>query len=616
MLAIRRAANPLRSHFYRIVVTHACCGNPGVPISKSECVNGLSVVLKPFSHGSSFCLMMPSWGSRNLSSHAGMKSSDSENDLDDGFSDLDRPPSTDRIEDIGHKEDDCDLVSESDASEEDFAEDGENLVGLSGTDTDANGEKAAKDKNASPLFKIIMDAPHSSVDSALDKWVEEGNALGRGEIAVVMLNLRKRRLYVKALEFVTWLKANKRLEFAERDYASYLDIIAKVRGLQNAEKYIEKIPTSFRGEIIYRTLLANCVASTNVKKAEEVYNKIRELGLPITTFTCNQLLLLYKRVNRKKIGDVLLMMEKENIKPTRFTYKLLIDSKGRSNDISGMEQIVDAMKAEGIDPDMTIQAMIAKHYMFAGLNEKAESVVKEIEGSEINKNRNSCKVLLPLYAALGKTEDVTRIWKVCEADPRPDERLAAIEAWGELGHVENAEKIFDDMMKTSKKLSSNYYNALLNVYASQKLLSKGKELAKRMSDNGCRIGPLTWDVLVRMYAESGEVEKAELILEKAAKQRSKIRPLYNSYMILLDRYAKEGDVHNAEKIFLRLRQIGYVGRMRQYQSLLQAYVNAKTPAYGFRERLKADNIMPNKAFAAQIASSDAFRKTQISELLD
>lgn len=418
------------------------------------------------------------------------------------------------------------------------------------------------------------------------------------------------------MQFVTWLKANNRLEFAEWDYASYLDLIAKVRGLHNAEKYIEKIPTSFRGEIIYRTLLANCVASTNVKKAEEVYNKIRELGLPITTFTCNQLLLLYKRVNRKKIANVLLMMEKENIKLTRFTYKLLIDSKGRSNDISDMELIVDAMKAEGIDPDMTIQAMIAKHYMFAGLNEKAESVVKEIEGSEINKNRNSCKVLLPLYAALGKTEDVTRIWKVCEADASPYEHLAAIEAWGELGHVENAEKIFDDIMKTSKKLSAKYYNALLNIYANQKLLSKGKELAKRMSDNGCRIGPLTWDVLVRLYAESGEVEKAELILEKAAKQRSKIRPLYNSYMILLDRYAKEGNIHNAEKIFLRLRQIGYGGRMRQYQSLLQAYINAKTPAYGFRERLKADNIMPNKAFAAQIASSDAFRKTQISELLD
>lgn len=188
--------------------THACCGNPGVPISKSECVDGLSVVLKPFSHGSSFRLMMSSWGSRNLSSHAGTKSSDSENDLEDGFSDLETPPSTDRIEDIGHKEDDCDLVSESDASEEDFAEDGENLVGLSGTNTDANGEKAAKEKNSSPLFKIIMDAPHSSVDSALDKWVEEGNALGRGEIAVVILNLRNRRLYVKALEVVMSLWLN------------------------------------------------------------------------------------------------------------------------------------------------------------------------------------------------------------------------------------------------------------------------------------------------------------------------------------------------------------------------------------------------------------------------
>lgn len=396
-----------------------------------------------------------------------------------------------------------------------------------------------------------------------------------------------------------------------------MDLIAKVHGLQKAENYIQKIPESFRGEVVYRTLLANCAVANNVKKAEEVFNKIKDLSLPITTFSCNQLLLLYKRVDRKKIADVLLMMEKENVKPSPFTYRLLIDTKGRSNDISGMEQIVDTMKAEGMGPDLLTQAMIAKHYIFSGLNKKAEATLREMEGEDIQENRVACKALLPLYAALGKVDDVGRIWNICKSDPRLDECVAAIEAWGKLGKVENAEEVFDNMIKIWTKVSAKYYIALLKVYANNKLLSKGKDLAKRMSDDGCYIGPATWDALIKLYLEAGEVEKADSILQKAARQNdTRQRPLYSSYIAVLDKYSERGDIHNAEKIFQALRQNGYVGRVKPYQSLLQTYLNAKAPAYGFRERMKADNVFPNRALSSQLAAADAFKKTQISELLD
>ncbi|XP_010907599.1 pentatricopeptide repeat-containing protein At1g80270, mitochondrial [Elaeis guineensis] len=622
MWALRRAANPMRGHTQCIAISGTYFGNLDVPSSnlrdwhheKDHHISGCCILPKSFSHGPSISANL-FIRSRNLSSQAGAKSSDRENDLEDGFSDLEIPPETDKVGQIVSKKDD-ELISEGETSEEDPDEAADNSLGLSDTESDINVEKESRRKRfTSPLFKILMESPRQTVNSVLDKWVEEGNPLGRGEISIAILNLRKWRFYAKALQFIEWLEAKKPNEPVERDYASHLDLVAKVHGLQRAEKYIDKIPESFRGEVIYRTLLANCVAAVNVTKAEEVFNKIRDLGFPITTFACNQLLLLYKRVDQKKIADVLLMMEKENVKPSLFTYRLLIDTKGRANDISGMEQIIETMKGEGVEPDLVIQAMVAKHYIFGGLNEKAEAALKEMEGDDIMENRAACKALLPLYAALGKADDVGRVWKACEAHPRLEECLAAIEAWGKLGQIENAEVVFENMLKTWKKLSSKYYNALLKVYANHKLLAKGKELAKRMSDYGCKIGPLTWDALVKLHVEAGEVEKADSILQKAA-QQNQIKPLYSSYIAILDQYSKRGDIHNAEKIFHRLRQIGYVGRMRQYQSLLQAYINAKTPAYGFRERMKADNMFPNKAVAAQLAAVDAFKKSQISDLLD
>ncbi|KAJ6408363.1 hypothetical protein OIU84_011638 [Salix udensis] len=524
---------------------------------------------------------------RGFASQAGAENSGPDDDLEDGFSELETPANAN-----------------------------ESRVNNYQIMKQTQWRKAYLGKRATTeLFNAIVSAPDVSVQSVLDKWVAEGKDLDRLEISNAMINLRKRRMFGKALQLSEWFEANKPQEFVERDYASRLDLIAKVRGLHKAEVYIDKIPKSFKGEVIYRTLLANYVVDHNVKKAEEVFNKMRDLEFPITPFACNQLLLLYKRLDKKKIADVLLLMEKENVKPSLFTYKILIDTKGQSNDMTGMDQIVETMKAEGVEPDIRTQAIMARHYVSGGLKEKAEAILKEMEGGNLEEHRWACRFMLPLYGALGKADEVSRVWKFCEKSPRLDECLAAIEAWGQLKKIDEAEAVFELMSKTWKKLSSRHYSTLLKVYANHKMLSKGKDLIRRMGDSGCRIGPLTWDALVKLYVEAGEVEKADSILNKAVKQ-NQTKPMYSSFLIIMEQYARKGDVHNTEKMFHRMRQAGYQARIRQFQALIQAYIIAMAPCYGMRERLKADGIFPNKSLAAQLAKVDAFRRTSVSDLLD
>ncbi|XAR68405.1 hypothetical protein NMG60_11003508 [Bertholletia excelsa] len=412
-----------------------------------------------------------------------------------------------------------------------------------------------------------------------------------------------------------WLESTKQLDFVERDYALQLNLIAKLSGLRMAEKYIESVPKSFRGQIVYSVLLSNFVAAGNIKKAEEIFNKMKDLGFPVTCSACNQLLILYDRYTRKKIAHVLLVMEKENVKPDIFTYRILVNAKGRSNDIAGMEKIAETMKAEGIEPDLRIKAKMAEHYISNGFKEKGEAVLQELEDGNLEENRGACRFLLPLYAALGRGKDVGRVWRVCESNPTAGEYLAAIEAWGKLNKIEEAEAVFDKMSKKWKKLTSRQYIALLRVYASQKMLVKGKDLVKRMADSGCQTDPFTWDVLVKLYAEAGEVQKADSFLQKATQQR-KDKPMFSIYVAIMEHYAERGDVHNSEKMFHRMREVGYVTGPRPYVTLIQAYINASSPAYGMKERMKADNIIPNKTVEAMLTKVDAFRTTAFSDLLD
>ncbi|KAJ1405213.1 Tetratricopeptide-like helical domain superfamily [Sesbania bispinosa] len=286
-----------------------------------------------------------------------------DDDLEDGFSELETPAGDGNEDDL--------LDSDTDLSDDnEDVEEPHNELELSDAEIDQPAEKKKKSRPPrhrraeSELYKEIMDAPGFSIHTALNEWVKEGKELSRQEISLAMSSLRMRQMYGRALQLSEWLESTKQLEFIERDYASRIDLIAK----------------------------------NNLKKAEEIFSKMKDLDFPVATFTCNQLLLLYKRNNKMKIADVLLLMQNENVKPSLLTYKILIDAKGHSHDVAGMDQILDKMKAQGFEPDNETKAVVAGHYISAGLEDKAETLLKEMEGENLNQNRWVCPILLPLYA--------------------------------------------------------------------------------------------------------------------------------------------------------------------------------------------------------------------------
>ncbi|KAA0053894.1 pentatricopeptide repeat-containing protein [Cucumis melo var. makuwa] len=608
MWALRRASTPLRNHGYRVRTSYVF-GKLEVPYFGEGNIAGFGTTATLSGRFISFernnLATWPSSGiyisSHGLSTQAGAENSGEEDNVEDGFSELDETHPTTRSE---ISDDDENVVDDGTQNELDLPEGETELA-----------EKISRKWVPSELNEAIWNAPALSVTSALDKWVSEGHELSRDDISSTMFGLRKRRMFGKALQFSEWLEASGQLEFNEADYASHLDLIAKVQGLHKAETYIAKIPNSFRGEAVYRTLLANYVLANDVKKAEEVFNRMKDLEFPMTTFAYDQMLILYKRIDRRRIADILSLMEKENVKPRPFTYKILIDAKGLSNDISGMEQVVDTMKAEGIKLDVDTLLLLAKHYVLGGLKDKAMPILKATEEVNSKGSRWPCRYLLPLYGELQMEDEVRRLWEICEPNPNVEECMAAIVAWGKLKNIQEAEKIFDRVVKTWKRLSTKHYSTMIKVYGDSKMLTKGKELVNQMAKSGCRIDPMIWDAVVKLYVEAGEVEKADSFLFKAVKQYG-MKPLFDSYRTLMVHYARKGDVHNSEKIFHKIRQSGYPTHFGQFVTLVQAYLNAKTPAYGMRERMMADNVFPNKALAGKLAQLDSFRQTTVSDLLD
>ncbi|KAI9112793.1 hypothetical protein K1719_016110 [Acacia pycnantha] len=258
-----------------------------------------------------------------------------------------------------------------------------------------------------------------------------------------------------------------------------------------------------------------------------------------------------------------------------------------------MEQVIEGMRSQGLQLDIHILTIVAGHFISKGLKDKALVILNEIERGNLKNIVGARSALLSLYASLGMADDVSRIWTACKLDSSMNECLAAIAAWGKLGKVEEAEAVFEMMLEKRKKLPSKVYADLLNVYVQNNKISEGKKFVDRIGDIKGWVGPLIWDGLVRLYVGDGDIGKADSILSKTVEDktwgRMRVRPMFSTFLHVMEQYAKLGDIHNTEKWHFRMQQSGYTGRLRPFEILTQAYINAKTPAYGLRERMKAEN---------------------------
>lgn len=408
------------------------------------------------------------------------------------------------------------------------------------------------------------------------------------------------------MQLYEWLESREKIEFTESDYAFHVDLIAKVQGSFKAEEYIQRIPESFRTEAVYKNMLRHYVIGSNVNKSEKLFNKMKGL-FPLTVASCNQMLFLYKKTNRKKIANVMSFMEKEHIKPTNTTYQILIDVEGSYGNISGMEQVLETMKSKGMEPSLRNRASIAQYYAAANLKSKADSVLKDMEGGDLVKNRDACCFLLPVYASLERDKTVGRIWREIEAsNPTMGECIAAVKAWGKLKRIKDAEAAFETLLNILERPSSKYYSLMLSVYADHKMVIEGENLFKRMRELGNIIHIQAWDALLNLYIGVGELEKADAVLEEAIQER-RGKPKFSSFLKILEVYAARGDVQNTEKIFSKMRKAGYVTRPKPYYSLLDAYINAKVPVDGIDKRLRRDSVVPDHKLTQLLAQVAAFR---------
>ncbi|KAL8201506.1 hypothetical protein R6Q57_012845 [Mikania cordata] len=375
-------------------------------------------------------------------------------------------------------------------------------------------------KSNDSLYRRISPVgdPNVSVIPILDQWEKEGKSIIFSQLIPIIKSLRKFNRYTHALQLSEWM-SNRRSKLTPAGVAVHLDLISKVQGVEQAEKYFGSIPDDVKNLQVYGALL-NCYATTkSVEKAEATAEKIKQMGM-MTTLSYNSMLSLYKKIgDYKKLDEIYQEMIELGVPCDKPTFYIRLSAYASASDLDQMEKLLKHLEeTSSLGVDWNVYITASGGYLKAGLPDKVFEMLKKSE-SYIHGNSKGAawEILIGRYGSIGKKDDVYRIWNLYKTSwSKVYNRgySSIINALVSLDDIDGAEKLLAEW--ESQKLSFDFRipNMLLKAYCTKGQLVKAEAYVDRLLDMGKQPPASTWVLFVTAYTKRKKIEKAVEMLKK------------------------------------------------------------------------------------------------------
>lgn len=451
------------------------------------------------------------------------------------------------------------------------------------------------------LFKEGSD--EVSVRHQLNQFLKSRKRVYKWEVGDTIRKLRDRKRFYPALKLSDAM-SRRGMNMTVSDQAIHLDLIAKTHGVGAAENYFIDLPETSKNHLCYGALLNCYCKELMVEKAEALMEKMKELGLSLTSMSYNSLMTLYTKIGQpEKVSAVIQDMKASDIMPDSFTYNVWMRALAATNDISAVERVLDEMKRDGrVAADWTTYSNLASIYTGAGLFEKAETALKELEKRNTTRSLSAYQFLITLYGQTGNLVEVYRIWRslrLAFAKTPNISYLNMIQVLVKLKDLPGAEKCLKEWESGCSTYDIRVANALIGAYVKDGLLDKAKKLKEQAQWRGAAANAKTWEIFLECYLRNGDIKSAVDCIENAIYigrgDGRKWIPDAADVTSIMGHFEQEKDVDSAEGFIDLLKKADDNVAVELFESLIRTYAAAGKTSPSIRRRLKMENVEVNDA---------------------
>uniref|UniRef100_A0A1J3HS08 Pentatricopeptide repeat-containing protein, mitochondrial n=2 Tax=Noccaea caerulescens TaxID=107243 RepID=A0A1J3HS08_NOCCA len=352
-------------------------------------------------------------------------------------------------------------------------------------------ESEEKDDLKSRIFRLRL--PKRSVTTVLEKWAGEGNQITVNELREISRELRRTRRYKHALEVTEWMVQHEESKISDADYASRIDLISKVFGIDAAERYFEGLNLASKTTETYTSLLHAYAGSKQTERAEALFKRIIESdSLTFGAITYNEMMTLYMSVGKvEKVHEVIEVLKREKVSPDIFTYNLWLSSCAAAFNIDELTKILEEMRhdasfSEGWARYIDLTSIYINSSRVA--NAESSSPV-ETEKSISQREWITYDFLMILHTGLGNKDMIDQIWKsLRNTNQKLSSRsyICVLSSYLMLGHLREAGEVIDQWKESkTTEFDASACARILNAFRAVGLEDKASDFHLLLLQKKC-----------------------------------------------------------------------------------------------------------------------------------
>ncbi|KAK1440995.1 hypothetical protein QVD17_06831 [Tagetes erecta] len=376
---------------------------------------------------------------------------------------------------------------------------------------------------------------------------------------------------------VQMYKTAGQFEKAEEFFKSWLARRSVAENISNSCK-----PTKFAdfsaddiclSSYTYNRLIDTYGKAGRLKDASDTFELMLRKGVLPNVVTFNTMIHMFGNHGRlEEVASLMHKMEELQCVPDTRTYNILISLHVKHDDIIVAKEYFKKMQEAFLEPDAVSYRTLLYAFSTRHMVSEAEELVNEMNNRDIEVDEYTQSSLTRMYIESGMLEK-SWLWFLqfhIQGKMSPECYAANIDAFGERGHILEAEKVFS-CCQERRNPTVLEFNVMIKAYGINQKYEEACQLVDSMDEHGVYPDKCSYNSLIQMLASTDHPQKATFYLRKM--QESGLVSDCIPYCAVISSFVKLGQLEMAVSLFEEMVGFSLEPDVVAYGVLINAYAD-------------------------------------------
>lgn len=297
-----------------------------------------------------------------------------------------------------------------------------------------------------------------------------------------------------------------------------LSALCKSKNVRKAQEIFDKMKEDFVPDSkTYSILLEGWGREPNLPKAREIFRQMVNVGCDPDIVTYGIMVdVLCKAGRVDEAVGILSNMNANGCRPTAYIYSILVHNYGIENRIEDAINTFMDMTKNGVEVDVVVYNALISAFCKVNKFKNVFRVLKEMDGKGVIPNARTCNIILNGLIGQEQTDMAFKVFRkmitVCEPDA--DTYTMMIKMFFERDQLEMALKVWKYMMSKRFVPSMHTYSVLINGLCKKGQVSEACEFMEEMIEKGIQPSVMTFRKLRQLLIKEQRQDVLEFLQEK------------------------------------------------------------------------------------------------------